>query len=400
MAEDKKNRCEHTFFQKAVIFFITVLLVCVFSYIKGAHAADIIRNTVLSGMGVFAMLLFMAQAKEGRLFDYDNQEHCSRFFILYLFCLVLAVSCGYLPAAGWPFLVIFVALSLFSNALIGISAGTLLLTISILLSESGMGVFVLYFVCGLAGVSFFQGLNDAYKIGIPIVCSALLLLTGETAGIVLYANETLKPELFLIPLMNVIITIVLLLIILKIFSSLVIYRYRDKYMEINDPEFALLVQLKNHSKEEYYQAVHTAYFCDRIAKKLGLDAEAAKAGGYYHRIGLLFQKNTWARVEETTDEYGFPPAARQILKEYLDKSTPIRQKETAVLVLSDAVVSSILFLFARKQNEELDYDQIIETVFKKKMETMQLSECSISMEEVTKMKTIFKEEKLYYDFLR
>ncbi len=386
--------------QKTVMFFITVLLVCFFSFVKGACAADIIRNTVMSGMGIFVVLLFMAQSKEGNLYDYDNKEHGGRFFVLYLLCLGLAAACGYLPAAGWPFLVIFVALSLFSNALIGISAGALLLTVSVLLSGNGIQIFVLYFVCGLAGVSLFQGLNDAYKIGIPVFCSTLLLLTGETAVIVLYANETLKPELFLIPLMNVIISIVLLLIILKIFSSVVIYRYRDKYMEINDPEFALLAQLKNRSKEEYYQAVHTAYFCDRIAKKLNLDAEAAKACAYYHRIGLLLTENSWEQVEKTADEYGFPPLVRQILKEYLDKNTPVKQKETAVLVLSDAVVSSLLFLFARKQKETLDYDRIIETVFKKKLETNQLSACSISMEEITKMKTIFKEEKLYYDFLR
>ena len=68
-----------------------------------------------------------------------------------------------------------------------------------------------------------------------------------------------------------------------------------------------------------------------------------------------------------------------------------------MLVLSDAVVAAILYLISRNGDQALDYDRIIETVFKKKLETPLLQ---ITMEELTQMKKLFKEEKLYYDFLR
>lgn len=399
MAENKENKSIYTFLISTVMFFITVLSLCAFSFLKGLNATDIIRNTVMGAMGIFVVLFLMAQAKDASQYSYDNGAHYGRFFAVYAICFFLAIACAYLPAAGWPFLVIFVTLSLFSNTLIGVSAGLFFLLVSMLLSGNGLEIFILYFVCGLAGACLFKGLDDSYRIGIPVVVSAMFLLVGETACVVLYANETLKPELFLIPLLNVIISIVLLLIILKIFSSLVIFKYRDKYMEINDPECVLLVDLKERSKDAYYQAVHTAYFCDRIARKLSLDADAVKAGGYYHRIGLLKEDNSWEQVSQMIREHDFPPAACRILQEYLDKDTPIRQKETAVLLLSDAVVASMLFLFAREKGN-LDYDQIIDTVFKKKLETAALKECSITMEEISRMKNIFKEEKLYYDFLR
>ncbi|MGN1147135.1 MAG: hypothetical protein ACI4TB_01850 [Lachnospiraceae bacterium] len=400
MAEDKAKKGKGTVLIPIVMFIMTILSVSGISFLKGMAAAVMISNTVMSGIGIFAVLLLMAQAKEKGLYDYDNGEHYVRFFIVYLLFLILAISCVYLPAAGWPFLVVFVGLSLFSNTVIGMSAGALLLTITTLLSGSGLEVFVLYFVCGIVGASLFRGLNDAYKIGIPVFVSILFLLTGETAGVVLYADETLKLELFLIPAMNVIISLILLLIILKVFSAVVIYRYRDRYLELNDTECALMKELKVKSKEAYYQAVHTAYFCERIAGKLSLDVDAAKAGGYYHGIGILCKENSWEQIEEKIAEYAFPPAASMVLKEYLDKNTPIRQKETAVLLLSDAIVSSFLFLFSRSKSDSLDYNQIIETVFKKKMETGVLQECKISMDELTRMKRIFKEEKLYYDFLR
>ena len=360
---------------------------------------DLIRNVVVSGMGSLLVVFLMAQARVYKEYDYDNYEMEGRFLVIYLLGLALAVACAYLPSSGWPYLVVFVSLALFSNTFIGLASGTLLLAITMMLSAAPVAMFIMYFVCGLVGVSLFRKLDDNYKIGIPLLISVMLLTAAETACIVIYANETLKPELFMIPMMNVVISLVLLLIILKLFSAVVIYRYRMKYMEINDPECGLLVEMKNKSKESYYQAVHTAYFCDRIARRLNLDADATKACGYYHNIGMIKDNNSFEQVAELAIQYVFPPMTGRILQEFLDKNVPIRKKETAVLLMSDAVISSILFLLS-KEKGPIDYEQVIDTVFKKKMESEVLKDCEITMAELTLMKKIFKEEKLYYDFLR
>lgn len=399
MTEDNKQKKQYTRLISAVMFGITVLLVCFFSYFKEFAVADIIRNTVLSGMGGFIVILLMARVREEESLDYNNHYHPLRFFVIYMMGLIVSVACGFLPGAGWPYLVIFVSLCLFSNTLVGLASGTLLLLVSVLLSGCGIEIFVMYFICGLAGAVLFKGLSDTYKIGVPLVVSLLFLLTAQTATVVLYANETLKPELFLIPFMNIIISLIMLLIILKSFYSTVIYLYRDKYMEINDPECPLFVELKEHSKDEYYLAMHTAYFCERISKKLELDAEAAKTVGYYHRIGMLLEENEWDKVLDKIAPYEFPPKALEILKEYVDKNTPMKQKETAVLLMSNAVISSILYLLAHNKGE-LNYDQIIDAVFKKKLETGVLHNSDITLSEIITMKKLFKEEKLYYDFLR
>lgn len=399
MAKNKLIYGKNICLSAAVMFSATVLFVCALCYLRGLDGADIIRNTVMSGIGVFTVLLFLVQAKADRLFSYDNGEHLLRFMVVYLICLFFAFATAYLPAAGWPYLAVFVFLTLFSNLQAGVCAGTILLAVSVLLSGSGTEMFVLYFVCGFAGASLFKGLDESYKIGIPVVVSLMFLLTGETACVVLYANETLKPELFLIPLINVIVSLVLLLIILRVFSALVIYKHRSKYLEINDQECALLVELKEKSKEEYYRAVHTAYFCERISRLLSLDVNAAKTGGYYRRIGVLRGENTWETVSKIAAEYAFPREAVRILQEFLDKKVPIRQKETAVLLMSDAVIGSILHQMA-KTTEAPDYDKIIDSVFDRKLTSSILKECSITLEELYKIKSIFKEEKLYYDFLR
>ncbi len=75
-------------------------------------------------------------------------------------------------------------------------------------------------------------------------------------------------------------------------------------------------------------------------------------------------------------------------------------KETVVVLFADCIVSSILYLFEKDPTAQLDYAQIIDTVFQKKLETDELWGSEISLGQIRSMQKIFVEEKLYYDFLR
>ena len=152
--------------------------------------------------------------------------------------------------------------------------------------SSSTDLFVIYFISGMAGVLLFSALDESFRVWLPLMIALMVQFIGLSLHEVLLVNEAFHPEMFLVPAVNILINLILLLILLKFFSFSIIYRTRDTYMDINDPECPLLVKLKEFSKEEYFHAIHTAYLCDRIAKKLSLDDAAAKAGGYYHKIGI------------------------------------------------------------------------------------------------------------------
>ena len=136
------------------------------------------------------------------------------------------------------------------------------------------------------------------------------------------------------------------------------------------------------------------------AKRLSLDEASVKTCGYYHRIGKLRGENSWENVSAICEEYNFPPKSRKLLQEYVDEKQKVVSKETIVVLFSDCVVSSILYLFAKTPKAEVDYKQLVDTIFQKKMETSELWENEITLKEFYEMKKIFIEEKLYYDFLR
>lgn len=396
-AENKKK--EPVYLVNSILIVITVLLVTAGGFLKHAGGAELLRNAILAGTGAF-LNCFLFLSEKDRLSEKNaSPARTSRFAISYGICLAVSLCCAFLPPAGWPFLVVFVMMSLFCGFLPGICGGISFLTFSVLLAGADISIFALYVLTGLLGVCLFSRLDEKYRIALPLFVSLSFLFAAETACVVLFANETLKWELFLIPALNVIISLILLLILLKVYSGMEIFKYRIKYLEINDQEFELLVNIKEKDKNAYYRAVHAAYFSERIAQALSLDADAAKTAAYYANAGILY-KEPEKDLEKEFVSYGFPPYARQLLRELTDKNTGICYKEAAVVYMADAVISSILYLFEKKQDTKTDYAAVIETVFQKKWESGSLKNSELTFAEWNRMKKIFKEEKLYYDFLR
>lgn len=359
-----------------------------------------IRNIVMILAGTGIVIFSFVMSEINGFFVYRNEGRYGRFSLTYLVCLGASVFLPFLPVTGWPFLVFFVLLSVFSNGMTGLVAGSLCLLLSVNFAGCDYAIFWLYFISGMAGILVFATLDEDFKVGIPVMISLMILALSLTANVILFSRDRLSIAQFMIPAINLMVCCILLLVSLKMVSSTVIHRYRDKYMEINDPECPLLVQLKDLSKDEYYHAIHTAYLGDKIARNLGIDAAAVKACGYYHRIGKLKGDNTWENVSSICDKYHFPPKTKQILKEYVDPNAKMVSKETIVVLFADCIVSSILYLFAKDPKAELDYAQLIDTVFRKKFETDELWGNEISLAQLHEMKRIFLQEKLYYDFLR
>ncbi len=383
-----------------MMFLLSGGIACAGSLLYQPETESLIRNVVMALAGTGIVIYAYLFSETAGLFIYRNEGKYDKFAVVYLGSMIAAIFFPWLPVTGWPFLVIFVLLGVFSNGITGMMAGSVCLLMAVNFAGGDLSVFWLYFISGLAGILMFSNLNDDFLVGLPVIVSLLVLILCLTANVVLFSKEQLAVEQFTIPAMNMMICCILLLVILKAFSSSVIHKDQEKYMEINDPECPLLVQLKNMSKEEYYHAIHTAYLGDRIAKRLQLDDAAVKACGYYHRIGRLKGENTWENVSKICDEFHFPAYTRKILKEYVDGKEKVVSKETIVVLFADCIVSSILYLFDKDPMAQLDYKQLIDTVFNKKLETDELWSNEISLAQLHEMKKIFIEEKLYYDFLR
>lgn len=359
---------------------------------RGKAADRLLADCVMTLFGLAVTGFAFRREALGGALDYNNGEHGARFWCCLYIGLALALLCGFLPAGGWPFLPVFVMLSLSGNLGIGILSSCMLLMTALTVSGGAVEVFLLYLVSGAFAAVLFQRLKSDFKIGIPLCLSALCLLVCETAELILTARERPDIGMFILPLVNMIVSSILLLGFLKFFFSTVIYQYREKYLDINDTENPVLAGLKKENRPAYMHSIHTAYFCERIGKKLGLDTDALKAAAYYCGMG--------ESLPGLMEERQFPPLVREILTEYQAQRGKTERKETAVLLCADTVVSSVTFMLEKGGDRQVDSARLVDAVFGKLLEDGSFDNSSITMKELRTMQRIFKEEKLYYDFLR
>jgi membrane-associated HD superfamily phosphohydrolase len=348
------------------------------------------------------IFLYAEGRERGRLLQ-DNAVHFGRFFLLYLLALLVALLFPLLPEAGWPYLVLFVVLGLTSNQIVGVCSGSLLLMLSIFLQgtpTTALSVFFTYFLSGTAGLILFASIDEAYRVGLPLFLSLLLNIVCIAANLALTGQNAIDFDTIFAVSANTLVCMLLLLVFLRYYSTNVVHLASNTYMVINDPECPVLVELKNKSKSEYYQAVHTAYLSDKIAKRLGLDNMAAKTCGYYHKIGTLRGENSWEAIHEVCKQYRFPASAVALLKEYTDRESNLTSKEAIVVLFADTLVASLLYLFSKDPTVKPDYDQIIDAVYEKKLESGIIDKSMVTVGEMKIIRQMLKEEHLYYDFLR
>lgn len=387
-----------------VLFCLTGVIVFAFSFFMGKSYEAILRNVIvsliISGTIIFMLLDAFTRGRSG--LSYDNYDKKSRFMIIYVVVLILSCIFALIPNEFWPYMSLFVMMALFSNSEIAIVSGVGFATISVMLEENGnFGELFMYVLAGCVAVAMFRDLKENTSIGFPVFISLVTQAVLLIAFNVLFLNRTLSINILILPILNLMLNLIILLIFLNMFGVYVIRRSNDMYMEINDAEFSLLVQLKEKNKDEYFRAIHTAYLAERLALGLGFNARAVKACSYYHRIGVLDGSLKWSDVEHYYTENNFPIEAIEFLKEYMEpQKGKVKSKEALTVQLSETVIASIMYLLNKNSDADIDYDKLIDKIIDKKIQDGELMDYAITFRELEQMRKLLKKEKLYYGFLR
>ena len=379
--------------------FLLTLIVGFLSYILNCSVAEIIRNTITFLWGCFVIVFLWYQSSIQNNLEYDNKYHPIRFLVVFIICFFVSMGMVFAPTSTWVFLSIMVVLSMFSNPIIGLTSGNLLLLITASLSSSStMYVFFLYFMIGLLGISFFRNLDLDFQVAGPMVLSGIASFVLQGAYIVILENQPISFVSLFMPLLNLFINMVLLVLILKYFSGLSMYILQDKYSDINDQEFPLMVELKSQDKDTYFEAIHTAYLAERIALKLNMNDKAVKGCCYYSNIAEKLITNEDGSTTSIMDYYDFPQDMKDLIEE-CNKGI-YGSKESCVVLTSNKVIKSILLASKDFKDKKIPYNSIIDLIFDKFYNSDILNNCEISIRELKIMKNTFIEENLYYDFLR
>lgn len=370
-----------------------------YSYYLNNTTEEMVRNVILmtacSGMLVMS---FSNCLHKGRgMFPYNLNTR--RFFIVFLFGLAVMVMSVYIPPSCLPFLPVAVALSMCSNEVTGLTGYVTFVMMATFLSDMDVSWMMLYLFVGLMTIVFFQGMGRTYRYRIPLFCSVLMLIVFETAVIMLQRQTHFYLEEFVYLMINAFVSVLSCFLFLKYFSYRVIHRHQDLYRQISRPEYSLLMLFKENAPKDYRLAIHTAHFCERIAEKLDVDPYLTKAAAMYYRIGKLREGDVLVNSYAIAKEYRFPAELTDLIAESVLSPVRVHSRESAIVMLADAVVTSVTFMFEKNPEATPDYEQVVGVVLKKKIEKGVLDECKLTMADYAVIKRTLVEEKIYYDFL-
>lgn len=395
MAKDRVKYFIKLLFPEWIFLILAVAGIGGVCYFRQDAADSSLKFAVMTALGAAVVGFRLRREYIKEDIPYLNRRHIKRFWVGMLISLILAFACVFLPKEGWPFLAVFVMLSLYSTPTLGITASAVFLMIPAMLGGVSVDIYFLYLISGIFAVCLLCPLEPDTNVILPLILSVICLFLCETANVILVANSRPKLEMFVVPMVNIIISTVLLTGIIKLFSSQVVYWFREKYLELNDTENPILVELRESDRATYMKAIHITYFSERLANRLELDVNAVKCASYYHVLG--------EDILTIMEEKEFPPRAKELLAEYFTyrndpKKNPLRRKEIAVIYCSNVVIETVLPLATGGGNP--NYDEIIDSLFQDFMDRGMFDDCDITLRELVILHNIYKEEKLYYDFLR
>lgn len=379
---------------------VFILWTLLWGYLHGTRLSGLVRNLLLDVLGAFAMAFsFWSSSYKGEL-SWWNKDHEVRYSLIVSFCAGALFGMPYIPFLAAPVAAAAVIMTIFSGGFCGLVSYLFMVMQYILLSGLKTEQVIVLAFSGLLGIVLFKSLDKefryvgilfAYLVSDFVCCSIYYVMADSQAELgdsLMYVGIRLFSEL------------VVILLCLKAAGKYCVYRDIDFFKRINNPNYTLLVQLKSTNKEVYIQAVHTAYLSEKISRKIKLNTSLAKAGGYYHNIGILEGEDTIENTLKIGRDNRFPDSLMKLLEEYGSPKTSKLSKEAAVVQLSDAIVSTISYMFLKDKDAVLDYEKVIDVIIQKKMDSRAWKGCELTMEEFRKIKEGFVEEKLYYDFLR
>lgn len=229
---------EETGWQKVLLviamIIISVPAVGISAYLYEKSFRDIFMLLIIVTT-CFGMTLFsFFQSNVFQALHYDNGGHLSRFVTMFLLGTAVACLLPILPDAGWILPVFALALTLFSNTVTGLTAYAGLMCVCAYFAAADILTFLMYFLTGGLFAVLFERLDNDYKTGAPMSVAMIIYVIEIVAKVIFQSHGVITADTLVVPIMNIFVTFILMLAILRFYCAVVIDKEKGRYLRIND----------------------------------------------------------------------------------------------------------------------------------------------------------------------
>lgn len=166
---------------------------------------------------------------------------------------------------------------------------------------------------------------------------------------------------------------------------------RTSYDVLLSESNELLTRLKEHSEKIYNHCRRIGDLSARAARIIGANEDLARIGGYYHEIGKIQGNNYIEEGLKLADEYAFPEKLKDILRQHNIKYDKPTFVESAIVMISDNVVTTIEYI-ENTGDQKFSSDKIIDNIFRMRLEKGTFDESGLSVKDFKILKEFYQNE--------
>lgn len=377
---------------------------------------EILKIVSFITSAVICLVLYYFKIKKMDLWPYEIKSRmvllCMTFLLL-IFCVYLSMKKSmFWMEAAWKFLlplgILFGMLYLPGRFLIYLPV-----LLPMVLMTKFYGVFAGCFLYVTAAVCYYfsgfmimeqiifmiiMGIMIVFIVGISenrilyILASVLLIIISTILNLIyqymLY--ETIHGIPALKQLLPFFITLAPLYIHMAV-RQIHSVHLSGKLKEINRDDYFLMEKLSEEDAITYYHSMEVSDLAVRVAVALGINREITMAGARYHEIGKLIGKNYVTHGIKLLHQYGFPKEVIQIVKEHNSKKNKPQSMESAVVMLSDTIVSTLNTIMETRGMGSTNKSKIVKNILEIRLESGILDDVLTGTKEYIRLKQAFEQ---------
>ncbi len=374
------------------LFLLSLLLPMLCGLLHNARIDQLIVWSFICGMCAvcFGVYVEYERLHEGTCMDMGNDYAMLTF--VYLVGMAGACVAAFFPAYTAPVMAIGILCNGTFSTKMGAAMGVYFAVLSGVFCGTGLYTTAAYVTLSIVSIFLAElALDGRLRIWVGMLIISLSVVLPVCCGYL--DTHMLQPQIIMITLPGSILT----LLVVHILPGL---RNRVQTAEeigldtIMDKQYHLQKMIEKYSSVDYDHALRVSRVAAKVAGELGADEKLAMAGGFYYRIGKLEGEPFIENGVRIAQQNCFPERLVQILEEYNGINRLPGTLESAIVQISDMIVTKFDLLDKDTFSAGWNRDIVIYQTMNEKSSEGLYDHCGLSMNQFLKIRELLVKEEI------
>lgn len=375
------------------LFLVSLLLPMLCGLLHNARIDQLIVWGFICGMCAICFGVYIEYVRLHEGTGMDMGDDYAMLTFVYLVGMAGACVAAFFPAYTAPVM----AIGMLCNGTFSSKIGAAMAAYFAVLSAvfCGTGTYTAAAYVTLAVISIFLAelaLNDGLRIWDSMLVISLSVVLPVCCGYL--DTHLLQPKIIVLTLAGSILTLLVAHMLLPRLRSRVLAFEEISLDTIMDKQYHLQKMIEKYSSVDYDHALRVSRVAAKIAGELGADEKLAMAGGFYYRIGKLEGEPFIENGVRIAQQNCFPERLVQILEEYNGINRSPGTLESAIVQISDMIVTKFDLLDKDTFSAGWNRDIVIYQTMNEKSSEGLYDHCGLSMNQFLKIRELLVKEEI------